>query len=129
MSDSIESHFGTLALLYDIIPTREREKTNPVEPGTPEFDMMLATLLFDVIKKRVLAHKYLSRYMLHADPEVTRRVLADMRELEVAEGDTEEPDYATLMPIAHRKMIEALQEVVEDHRHLAELVERRSETR
>lgn len=125
MSDhTLNEALGNLALLFDITPTRGRSKLNPVEPGTPEFDQMLATIVFDLVKKRALAHRYLRQYMLHADPELTRRVLEEVRELEAAEGDGEDPDYGALMVVAHDQMIRALREVVEDHRALAETVER-----
>ncbi len=112
---------GNLAVLFDLIPTIFRPKLSAVEPGTPEFDLMLAAILFDIVKKRALAHRALRKYMLHADPELTREILADMRETADAE---EAQDYATLAEITHEQMLRVLREVADDHRELAEMVER-----
>lgn len=112
---------GNMAVLFDLIPTLFRSKLGAVEPGTPEFDLMLAALLFDIVKKRALAHRALRKYMLHADPELTRQILADMRETAHAE---EAQDYSALAETTHEQMLRVLREVAGDHRELAEIVER-----
>lgn len=124
---SMSSHerlLGTLALLFDLRPTRGRPILPDVEPGTPEFDCMLAALLFDVIKKRALTHRVLRKYMLHADPALTREILSDLRELDDAEDAR---DYEALMWGLHDQMNRAVSEVSEDHVLLAEIVERWSQ--
>lgn len=120
-SHDTNQDLGNLALLFDLIPTFFRSKLNAVEPGTAEFDLMLATILFDVVKKRALAHRVLRRYMLHADPDLTREILSDLREMAEAE---EAQDYAALAETTHDQMLRVLHDVVHDHRELAEMVER-----
>jgi hypothetical protein len=111
--------FASLAVVYDITPTGARPKLAEVEAGTPEFDYMLATLVFDLVKKQALAHKVLRKFVLHADPEITRRVLAD--------HDAYEPmgqDYKRLAEATEERMLAAIDEVLEDHVDLARVVVR-----
>ena len=117
MSDAHAKALGNLAMLWDIIPTRHRPKLGAVEAGTPEFDYMLATLVFDLIKKNALAVKALRSYLLHADPELTRIVLHDVRALEPLGQDYEALAHAT-----HERMLEAVAEVTDDHLQLGEMV-------
>ena len=56
--------------------------------------------------------------MLHADPELTRRIRDDVRELERAEEE-HGLDYEALAHVAHDQMIDVLRRVVEDHQDLA----------
>ena len=108
-----------LAIIFDITPTGARPKMAEVQAGTAEFDYMLATLVFDLVKKQALAHKVLRKYVLHADPALTRRILADV--------DAYEPlgqDYKQLAEATEARMLAALSEVVDDHIDLARVVTR-----
>lgn len=116
---SVETALGNLAFIIDIIPTRGRPKLGTVEPGTPEFDYMLATLVFDMAKKNAWMHKALRKFALHADPDVAREVLADVRAME-EHGQ----DYEALAHATERRMLEAINEVVDDHVRLGEVVVR-----
>ena len=121
-TDGTNRALGDLAMIFDIIPTVHRPKMapdGPVDPGTPEFDLMLATIVFDLAKKQALAHKALRSYLLHADPELTERIIRDVRELEPYDQD-----YATLARLTEAKMLEAVEEVAEDHIELAMILAR-----
>jgi hypothetical protein len=111
--------FGDLAMGFDIIPTFFRPKLARVEAGTAEFDYMLATILFDLVKKNALIHKALRKYILHADPDLTRRVLADVRSLEPLEQD-----YQALAQATESLMLQAIEEVADDHILLGDIVDR-----
>jgi hypothetical protein len=117
VNDSCCSALGDLAMIFDIIPTVYRSKLDVVEAGTADFDYMLAAILFDVVKKNALAHKALRGYLLHADPDLTRRVLDDVRSLEEFGQDYEALAHAT-----EERMLEAVGEVADDHVELADLL-------
>lgn len=120
MSDgTLHCVLGDLAMIFDIIPTFERSKLEAVEPGTPEFDYMLATLVFDLVKKNALAHKVLRGFLLHADPEVTRVVLKDIRDLEDMGQD-----YEALARATEKRMLEVVGEIAHDHVQIAEILTR-----
>ncbi|MEQ8330008.1 MAG: hypothetical protein RH859_06015 [Longimicrobiales bacterium] len=119
MSDTVSQALGNLAMIFDIIPTRNRPKLSEVQAGTPEFDYMLASIVFDMAKKNALAHMALRRFILHADPELTRRILHDMDALE-ALGQ----DYGALAEATEASMLEAVGESYEDHLRLGRMVVR-----
>jgi hypothetical protein len=119
MSSSFNRALGNLAMWFDIIPTFDRPKLAEVEAGTAEFDYMLATILFDLVKKNALLHKALREFALHADPELTARYLADVQEYSAYEQD-----YASLAPLVEQKMLDAISEGLEDHMTLAKMVAR-----
>lgn len=120
MSDgSVHCVLGDLGMIFDITPTWARSKLGTVEPGTPEFDYMLATLVFDLVKKNALAHKVLRGFLLHADPEVTRVVLKDIRD----QQDMGQ-DYEALARATEKRMLEVVGEVADDHVQIAELLTR-----
>jgi hypothetical protein len=117
MSDAHTKTLGNLAMIWDIMPTRLRPKLGVVEAGTPEFDYMLAAIVFDLVKKNALAVKLLRSYLLHADPEITRSVLEDVRALEPLEQDYEALAHAT-----HERMLAVVAEVLDDHIQLGDMV-------
>lgn len=114
-----ERALGTMAMLFDIIPTLDRPKLERVEAGTAEFDYMLATLVFDLAKKNAMLHKALRRFALHADPEITAQYLNDIRTLE-----TLDQDYEALAHETEAQLLRSVSESVDDHRALAEMLER-----
>ncbi|MDP2956172.1 MAG: hypothetical protein Q8N53_07110 [Longimicrobiales bacterium] len=116
---SCERALGNMAMLFDIIPTIHRPKLERVEAGTPAFDYMLATLVFDLAKKNAMLHKALREYSLHADPALTRQYLDDVRALEPLGQDYEALAHAT-----ERQMLRSVAECVADHRALGEMLER-----
>jgi hypothetical protein len=121
VSGSVNRALGDIAMWFDIIPTWFRRKLRRdeegVEAGTAEFDYMLATILFDVVKKNALMHKALRQFALHADPALTQRYLADLHEYEELGQDYEQLAY-----LAEEKMLEAIEESFDDHLDLAEMV-------
>jgi len=110
---------GNMAMIFDIIPTLYRPKLARVEAGTPEFDYMLATLVFDLVKKNAMLHMALREYTLHADPGLTRQYLDDVRALEPLGQD-----YQALAHETESQMLRSVEACVADHRALAEMVER-----
>lgn len=114
-----ERALGTMAMLWDIIPTLDRPKLARVAAGTPEFDYMLATLVFDLVKKNAMLHKALREFALHADPEAARQYLDDIRRC-----DELGQDYEALARETEEQMLRTISESMDDHRTLAEMVER-----
>jgi hypothetical protein len=96
---------------------------NPVpEPGTRAFDLMLATLVFDLVRKSVYLHRALRAYLLHADPELTARCMDEARQIDDA---AEDQDYEALAVLTHDLMIQALRDTpADDHKTIGEIVER-----
>ena len=116
---SYERALGNMAMLFDIIPTIARPKLARVQAGTPEFDYMLATLIFDLAKKNAMLHKALREYSLHADPALTRQYLDDVRALQGLEQD-----YEALARATETQLLRSVAECAADHRTLGEMLER-----
>lgn len=116
---SVERTLGTMAILFDIIPTFTRPKLEEVEAGTPAFDYMLATLVFDLVRKQAYLHEALREYALHADPEVAGRFLREVEELEAYDQD-----YEALAPRTEELMLDAIEDTKDDHLALAKMLVR-----
>jgi hypothetical protein len=116
---SVGRALGTIAVVSDGGITRDRPKLTGVQPGTPEFDLMLATLVFDLCRKMAYIHEAARPFALQADPEITHRVMQEFRD-----ADAFGQDYAQLAPFAHELMLRAIRRSLDDHIALMEMVER-----
>jgi hypothetical protein len=110
---------GTMAAVLDIIPTTNREKLSRVDAGTAQFDYMLATLVFDLVKKNAMLHKALREFALQADPDITRQYVDDIRAIEELDQD-----YEALAHLTESQMLRSISETMADHMTLAEMVVR-----
>jgi hypothetical protein len=116
---SMERALGTLSLVSDIIPTGGQDKLHHSQPGTAGFDLMLATLLFDVARRMIYIHEATRPYALHADPEIAARYHAEVLELR-ALGQ----DYAALAERTHELLLDTIRRNIDDNVALLEMVQR-----